>query len=535
MARVACTVMLKNEVTLTAPFLAYHAALFGAKNLYVIDNGTTEPSVLKTLAKWKRRGVHVDRSHSRAEDYPRKGTIIGDLVKRLDEQDRYDLYILLDCDEFVVVKQGDGFSCDPAVIHAHLDTLRERDCIYRVGKNLSNVPGRPRIFQIADYAKTIFPRESIGETDHGHHAGWTRGGGRDFLPCDIAYVHFHFRPYEEVVRFTRQKLSVHMPPGDLDDPEKLAAHRGRGWHLVKNLISGPDAYYAQFGALNNRYEFPELLERFTSIGVPAPFSDFELPPESVPATIAPAAAPVAQGVRVVVDEATVARVRGWAIDRETPETPVFLRFRVGDVIAAEMSCDQCRPDVKRGGYLTDRVGYNFAIPAHCAATAGCMLTAEDEAGRPVELSAHGVASAAIGLAEVTAGPGAVVGGTGAAVAVKGEIYGKVDTFRKGRIEGWVLRSVTTPDGARLLGRCRVVLEQEGRIVAEAVANIPRGDVAAAMQGDDRCGYVIDVPASTARPGERALFRVKIMPEAIELSGSPCVAAPKFPALAAALR
>jgi hypothetical protein len=106
--------MQKNEGTLLRPFLRYHAALFGAENIYVVDNGSTDLAVIGELAAAEREGVCIDRTHGTIEDYLAKGNIIGDLVKRLDQDEKYDFYILLDCDEFVVLRQGNGYTCDRA-------------------------------------------------------------------------------------------------------------------------------------------------------------------------------------------------------------------------------------------------------------------------------------------------------------------------------------------------------------------------------------------------------------------------------------
>jgi hypothetical protein len=72
----------------------------------------------------------------------------------------------------------------------------------RVTENLSNVPGRPGLFQSADYSKTIFPGGVLLATDHGHHVGESPTGA-GYIQCDIVYAHCHFRPYEEILKFAR--------------------------------------------------------------------------------------------------------------------------------------------------------------------------------------------------------------------------------------------------------------------------------------------------------------------------------------------
>lgn len=507
MARVACTVMLKDEVTLTAPFLDYHAALFGFENLYVVDNGTTEPEVLAVLERFESAGGHVDRSFSTRDDYHRKGEIIGSLVQRLDATADYDLYLLLDCDEFVVVKEKSGYSCDPIDIHQNLDRMIGGKKIFRVNVNLSNIPGRPGVFQVADYAKTIFPHGTMGVTDHGHHGGWTLEGNKEFLPCDIAYVHFHYRPYEEVVRFSRQKLEIHLSQEELDDPETLKAYKGRGWHLVGNLLAGAKGYYAQFENLQAVFDFPELTERFRRIGSEMPFSTFVLADTTSKLS----------SMTVMVDEATNARVRGWAWDKSSPEQSVFLNFRVNERIIWSGICDQPRPDVRESGVPTEAVGFNFLLPD--GVLAGSTLMVDDAVGARQRLIVSSIERDDYPLAEAQAGMGP---------ASAGEIYSHVDSFKNGRIQGWALRSVPTPEGPRLLGSCTIAVTYDGQVVARAVAGIPRPDVSVAMQSDDRCGFLIDIPRHLGNPSVGATFKLLVLPENQEIVGSPCLAAPVFP-------
>lgn len=324
--------MQKNEGTLLRPFLRYHAALFGAENIYVVDNGSTDLAVIGELAAAEREGVCIERTHGTIEDYLAKGNIIGDLVKRLDQDEKYDFYILLDCDEFVVLRQGNGYTCDQRSINKYLDRLVGERRILRVTENLSNVPGRPGLFQSADYSKTIFPGGVLLATDHGHHVGESLTGA-GYIQCDIVYAHFHFRPYEEILKFARQKLSVEMPIEHLDDPDKLRSFTGRGYHMVGYMLDGPEKYYEQFRRLNKPVVFTELLDRFLAVGSSAPFSDFALPGLAADQTdTAPSPHQIDRQPLLVLDEATDTRIRGWAIYQDAPTEPLSLRFYVGETL-----------------------------------------------------------------------------------------------------------------------------------------------------------------------------------------------------------
>jgi hypothetical protein len=630
MARVACTVMLKDEVTLTEPFLRYHAALFGAENLYVFDNGTSEPDVLKVLGDFERKGGHVDHSFTTAEDFRRKGDIVGGLVKRLDADGNYDLYILLDCDEFVALRTDDGYTVEPDAIHRYLDSLVGGHRIIKVDTNLSNIPGSPGTFQVAEYSKTIWPRGVMGVTDHGYHSGWSRNGSTDVVACNIVYIHFHYRPFDEVVRFARQKLSAEVPPEDLEDTERLRNFKGRGWHLVAYVLGDEENYYSQFRGLSNIIRFPEIIARFTEIGGEVPYSGFIRTIDGLEYSPGPdddGSVPGGNQPYLVIDDATAEHVRGWATDPRAPAEPVHLRFLVDGVTVWERACDGLRGDVKGNGHPTDRVGFDFRIQG----AAGDVLTAEHTDGTPVLLFVDGHARQLVTLSpprSITsprseAGPLHLVIDDASAARIRGwtiyiakpdepvtlrflvdgvlvwdgacdlsrpdivkcglpnghvgfdirlpflapgpgilriedrhatpmqmlveghatyefalplaavnhvhshKIYSHIDSFRNGRVQGWALRKIETPEGARLLGCCTVAIVQQDRIIGQTIADTVRLDVAEAMQSEPRCGFNIEIPRPTASVGSNIVFGLFIMPERHEVAGSPCVMAPRF--------
>ena len=59
------------------------------------------------------------------------------------------------------------------------------------------------------------------------------------------------------------------------------------------------------------------------------------------------------------------------------------------------------------------------------------------------------------------------------------------------------------------------------------ADLVRRDVARAMQSDEECGFVIELPASLLALNRKAVLRLFVTPDWLELSGSPCITAPSF--------
>ena len=516
MAQVACLVMLKNESVVAPCFIGYHAALFGAENIYVFDNGSTEPAVLSLLDHFEVQGGHVERRFASTDDFHRKGTLIGDLIKRLEQEARYDFFIPLDCDELVVLRTVEGYTSDPSAIHAYLDGLRDDRSILHVTLNLSNLLGEPDQFRSADYSKTIYPRGVFHHMDHGYHTGVAVGGGSPYRSCDLVYAHFHYRPYDEVVAFAKQKLRVELSDDEIEDQARLRQFRGLGWHMVHYIVDGPEAYYSQFRNVRDPVHFPSLGRRLSALGLTPPFDGFRLPaPVAPPASVPPP-------IVLIVDEATTARVRGWSLNPGAPDEPVFLRFLVDGMAVWEGACQQARPDVLAGGHPTDRVGFDFPVPQAALHRGPHRLTVEDRLIGPMHIAIDGASRPDV---ELTSAP--LQAAAERPAEAETVIYSHIDSFRRGWVQGWVLRRRLSTEGFCLLGSCAVALVHDGQVVAETVADAVREDVACSMQGEARCGFTIEVPRALLQRNRNAVFRLFVMPERRELTGSPCIATSGF--------
>lgn len=495
LARVACTVMLKNEHALVNAFLHYHANLFGPQNLFVVDNGSTDPITLRYLAEFEAKGVNVDRSFTTADDYTRKGLIIGNLVQQLDRDYDYDFYILLDCDEFVVLKLDDSYTCDGERIHRYFDSLKGEKRILRVGRNLPNILGRPFEFQELDYQKTIFPKNVLAETDHGHHVGRSRTGKGD-VACDIVYVHYHYRPYNEVVWYARQKLITETSAEVLDDVLRLRSYKGPGQHMIGYLLDGSESYYEQFRDVSNTISFTELGDQFLKLGIAAPFNNFRLPSRDETSS---AAGRNRMPVFVVVESASVNSVVGWAVDTGSPDTPTFLKFLVDGAVVYEGRCDQARPDVLASGFKAERVGFFFTLPKLSRDGRRHVLTVQNSSDIPIKIYVGGVERVEIDLFT-----------DGMSAAARQPItFGYVDSLDDGRVQGWALRSIFTPNGVRLLGHNTVALLHAAELVVQAVADVKRPDVVQAMKGEAECGFSFQIPSALTSGPERRQLRLAL--------------------------
>jgi hypothetical protein len=273
MAIVKCLMMQCDENLLLEPWIRYTGYLFGFENLYVFDNGSTDRSVIDTLKFYEGAGIQVHWHLSTRQDYLARGDQFKAFIHHLDTTEDYDMVMLLDCDEFVGLFTESGVTCDRTRIHRYLDRLIGTKDVLGLYSTLFNVPGRPGWFWPQRGSKRFFCRDTIGTLDQGFHIAMSRKSDQVF-ETDIAYLHYHYKPYHVVLEHSIRKLE---PFVDVNDKAALAEFQGPGWHLVKHFFVSEEEYYTQF---NDRFlfYFDGLSRTLTALGIK---SDLMNPPESI--------------------------------------------------------------------------------------------------------------------------------------------------------------------------------------------------------------------------------------------------------------
>ena len=80
---VACFMMQKNEGYLLMPWAHYHGHLFGPKNIYIFDNGSTAVDIEEKLVELEEKKFNVIRQYNKKEDFEQKGIVLGNFSKSL--------------------------------------------------------------------------------------------------------------------------------------------------------------------------------------------------------------------------------------------------------------------------------------------------------------------------------------------------------------------------------------------------------------------------------------------------------------------
>jgi hypothetical protein len=304
MPRVACIMMQKDERYLLKPWLAYYGYLFGYENLFVIDNGSQLPEVRDVLKEYQVRGVTVDYRYGDRKDYERKGNIISEQIRLLDQQGQYDFLMPLDCDEFVVLKIDGGIFPLRDHILRYLDGLTGESRVLRFPHQLANHPLHPFYFHYFSFFKVFFAANTFVSVDHGHHIGHS-SKGKGVRDTNLIHLHFHYKRHDALIEQARRSW---IGAVDIDNHEQLRGYRGPSMHLAQYFLTSREEYYAGF--LNKvHFYLPQLGLLLHYLGAP-----LSLPDE-----------PVSDQLRVRIDDSSPPIAMGTEA--------MFVPFRGGKLVA----------------------------------------------------------------------------------------------------------------------------------------------------------------------------------------------------------
>ena len=200
-------------------------------------------------------------------------------------------------------------------------------------------------------------------------------------------------------------------------------------------------------------------------------------------------------------------VCGWVIDRANLQEPVGVHVIIDGQETEYLLADELRQDLQRApGHPTGKVGFRYSLPStyfdgqeHRLSfrMLGDVVLCHNDSADPARAQRELVFQ----MRQTT------------------KVDGYLEGFRHGQFVGWVTRTVW--GGNADPGGCHVLVTCNGVRVAQVRANRHRPDVARARHCDSSCGFQLTVPPAfrSASPRE---FKFEVMPEGIELQGSPLV-------------
>lgn len=268
--RIAIAMMARDEETRLEAWILYHASIVGFENLYIFDNGSVSPQVHRILRMYEKRGVNVDRSHTGHSNFTRKGIILSELFQNLETKSDYRLFVPMDCDEFISVQRPDGLVVfDRYEILSYLSSLQAEHCVLVANKARANIFGYPgHFFPPYDHHKVFFPRGVCLSMDEGFHTASSRTGNNDF-DTNLMYLHFHYRPFKDMVRQSAWKLEGEV---DISNSDALRDYKGSGHHVAQYLLMKKNDYIKGFSP-HLGTSIPDFINYLKRIGIGRDFFD----------------------------------------------------------------------------------------------------------------------------------------------------------------------------------------------------------------------------------------------------------------------
>lgn len=263
---VAAVMMQRDEKRLLDPWLRYHAMLFGAENLHVIDAGSTEPSVLRRLEEAEEAGVKVIRDHRSPGAMQRRGEIVTQVMRGL-EQDGVDFLMPLDCAEFVAHMAPTGkIDCAPDPILTYLNTSCRDDArVLMIRGAYMNVPGFRGFYFFKNARRVFFARGSVGSVENGFHAGTSRRS-EEVNRVPLIQFQLRFPPFDQLLSSHRQAMD-----------QSNAAYAAEGFRNFKGPLADDgfqkmeEAEYLSFFRRFDRLPLSPLRVALKGVGADLPW------------------------------------------------------------------------------------------------------------------------------------------------------------------------------------------------------------------------------------------------------------------------
>lgn len=207
-----------------------------------------------------------------------------------------------------------------------------------------------------------------------------------------------------------------------------------------------------------------------------------------------------------VDDVSRDRIRGWARDAASSDTPVLLRISDNDVVIGEVLADRYRADLERAAIGDGRHGFELAVPGGLSPLMRHVIRVERAADRrPLERSPW----------VVEASPAAASAPPRVTTIIRPDntCRGHLDMATRERITGWAQGGTDVPVALQVI--------DNGVVIARVLANRHRADLEQAGIGTGRHGFDVLIPGGLS-PLARHTIQVTRESDGAELPGSPTV-------------
>jgi hypothetical protein len=256
--------MVKSEDDIVEEWVLYHGCIFGFKNLFVIDNYSSDETYKKLLKLRDKYSINV----CRLPDYRKKGEYMTQLFRTFCN---CEIGIPIDIDEFIVYydKKRNNISCNPYLINNFIKQLPQCSVFkmnYIQSKLITdNADGYKNATIEAKCgwyddrgtsAKSFFNSKLFkGIIDHGNHYHTN-----NYFMTNLCLVHFHTRNINQIRTkvFNNLKGLGHNPFNLIKLKETLKSNPSiEGYHHLNKQIS----------ILENTFNLPSEVQKLTDISL----------------------------------------------------------------------------------------------------------------------------------------------------------------------------------------------------------------------------------------------------------------------------
>ena len=258
--------MQKNEGSLLRSWYFYHRNFFDFYEIRIFDNDSDDPETLEVISEIRNCGTEVVFCPGKAA-FNNKGKIFSSIIAR--HHRAPDWYFPLDCDEFLFIRRGNNPQL-PYDLPSVLDKISQDVNFLRLNHSYWNMPHSTvgyyqKIQKVAVRAGTHI------DLDVGFHCYDWGIGQSDLVAAtemvtDIGYLHFHNKPFDKLLEFSREKLIGRV---DFNDPA-WANYSGDGAHLIKYLNMSGEEYIASLNLYKNQEI--DISPLFSKLNLIVPFS-----------------------------------------------------------------------------------------------------------------------------------------------------------------------------------------------------------------------------------------------------------------------
>lgn len=236
--------MQKNDGYLLLFWILYYIQLAGYKRICLFDNGSTDTETLRILNIAENLGIKVIYNYNKTIDFLNKGEILSKNIEQF--YGRKLNIIPLDVDEFIYAINP-KITFDPKTVLENISHAISKfsidKSIGRIDKGFYNIPGRYDV-TLFNCKRCILHSSFSDFLDMGLHLydfqlKQELHQNKEIKLENLGYIHFHYRPYDQMRHASEMKLA---PRVNINDTDALAKYNGSGRHLKTNILQGRREY-----------------------------------------------------------------------------------------------------------------------------------------------------------------------------------------------------------------------------------------------------------------------------------------------------